>query len=89
MPATVGRGENSGAVKKHVPEVELAIQFVRESEIGAHLGIAVQAGERINGESMRDLVGVGFVHVTTSRLFVTEEGAAWLRSSGIEVSSYA
>ena len=49
----------------------------------------LHAGERINGESMRDLVGVGFVHVTTSRLFVTEEGAAWLRSSGIEVSSYA
>jgi hypothetical protein len=31
-------------------------------------------------ELARDLVGRGYLHATPSRLFVTDEGAAWLRS---------
>jgi hypothetical protein len=49
--------------------------------------LAAAAGEIVSPEAMRDLVGIGFVHVTTSRLVVTEEGDAWLRSSEAEVSS--
>jgi hypothetical protein len=49
--------------------------------------LAVTSGEGISGEAMRDLVGVGFVHVTTSRLVVTEEGDAWLRSRAVELSA--
>jgi hypothetical protein len=49
--------------------------------------LAVSSGESVSGEAMRDLVGIGFVHITTSRLVITEEGDAWLRSSEIEVSS--
>jgi hypothetical protein len=43
---------------------------------------AVAAGESICPEAMRDLVGVGFVHITTSRRVVTEEAMAWLESLG-------
>jgi hypothetical protein len=48
---------------------------------------AVAAGENISPEVTRDLVGIGFLHVTTSRLVVTEEGDAWLRSTAAELSS--
>jgi hypothetical protein len=44
--------------------------------------LAVAAGESIGPEAMRDLVGVGFVHVTTSRRVVTEKAMAWLESLG-------
>jgi hypothetical protein len=48
--------------------------------------LAVAAGESIDAQVVRDLVGIGFVHVTKSRLVVTEEGDAWLRSSAVELS---
>jgi len=47
----------------------------------------VAAGERIGAEAVCDLVGAGFVRVTTSRLVVTEEGDTWLRSTEAELSS--
>jgi hypothetical protein len=49
--------------------------------------LAAAAGENISPEVTRDLVGIGFLHVTTSRLVVTEAGEAWLRSCAIELSS--
>jgi len=49
--------------------------------------LAVAAGERIGAEAVCDLVGAGFVRVTTSRLVVTEEGDTWLRSTEAELSS--
>jgi hypothetical protein len=49
--------------------------------------LAAAAGENISPEVTRDLVGIGFLHVTTSRLVVTEEGDAWLQSTAAESSS--
>lgn len=43
--------------------------------------LAVAAGESVDSEALRDLVGIGFVHVTTSRPIVTEEGQEWLRAT--------
>lgn len=39
---------------------------------------AIDAGESVEGQAVHDLVGEGFVHVTTERLLVTDEGRAWL-----------
>jgi hypothetical protein len=47
--------------------------------------LAVASGQSIDAQAMRDLVGVGFVHITTSRLMVTEEGDAWLRSRDVDL----
>jgi hypothetical protein len=49
--------------------------------------LAVASGQSIDTEAVRDLVGVGFVYVTRTRLMLTEDGDAWLRSSGVELSS--
>ena len=65
------------------------ISFNRPGRAGAAPRAARgAAGERISGEAVRDLVGAGFVHITTSRLVVTEEGDTWLRSTEAELSSH-
>ena len=40
--------------------------------------IAVARGEVVDSEIVRDLIGEGFVHATTTRLIVTDEGRAYL-----------
>jgi hypothetical protein len=42
---------------------------------------AIAAGETLEWSVVRDLVGVGYVHATTSRLVITEEGEAFLKNS--------
>jgi hypothetical protein len=83
--AVEGAGEDA---RGHAPPAVLSRSDPDQLERRSAL-LAVQAGQRISWEEVRDLVGLGLVHVTTSRLVVTEEGEAWLRSSGVEVSSYA
>ena len=41
---------------------------------------AIEAGEKVEGEIVRDLVGNGYVRATKKRLLVTDEGRAWLLS---------
>jgi hypothetical protein len=75
----------SGETRGHAPP---AVYSPDPEELERRRALAaVAAGENISPEVTRDLVGIGFLHVTTSRLVVTEEGDAWLRSTAAELSS--
>lgn len=84
-PFLAGIMSNVAAIDDVAPEIvdgKLQCRIpLTEHEIARWEALtALDAGETIEGEIVRDLVGIDFVHVTTARLLVTAAGREWLAS---------
>jgi hypothetical protein len=40
----------------------------------------IAKGEDFDSDAVRDLIGIGYAHATTTQLMITDEGRAWLNA---------
>jgi hypothetical protein len=70
----------SGDVRGHAPPAFLSDEIDDDEDDRRRALIAIADGEAVDGSVVRDLIGIGYVHATTTRLIITEEGNAFLQS---------
>lgn len=62
------------------PAAQLLVELDPDELVRYRALKSLQAGEQIDGGLARDMVGVGYLFATTTKLLITEEGVAWLRA---------
>src|ERR1700694_5188510 len=76
-PASV-EGASADA-RGHAPPAFLSDEIDDDEAGWRQALLAIAAGGAVQGSVVRDLIGVGYVHATPTRLILTEEGEAFLQ----------